>query len=273
MYLLDEFKNKYIIEGTLISESPLHIGAGNDDFIPTAVDTAVIRDENNNPYIPGTSLKGVIRSTIERIIASGAFDEFTACNVLIQNDNEEKNENITMNHICVGDKRINKIKEEHRNDKKSEKEKNIAKQIYEEQCDVCKLFGGHGFASKIQISDARAIIPEAGKIYTQVRDGVAIDRDTLTQRDKAKYTFEQVAVGTEFKFQMTIDNLEKNHKELLKLILAILENGELKIGGKTSAGLGVIKLKNEKIYKIEDKEAVRDFYLKEKKQEITKEAL
>lgn len=271
MFLLDKFKNKYFVYGTLIAESPLHIGAGNDDFKPTAVDAAVIRDENNNPYIPGTSLKGILRSTLERIISSGVFENLTACNILVQKNNSEDNTDNYISHICVDDKKIKEIKESFKNDK--DKEKKIAERIYEEQCDICKLFGGHGFASKIQISDARVIIPEGGKIYTQIRDGVAIDRDTLTHRDKVKYNFEQVAVGTEFKFEMAVDNLEEEHKILLALIISLLEKGDLKIGGKTSAGLGNIKLVNTEIGKIDNKETLKEYYLENKTVEVKKEEL
>lgn len=271
MFLLDKFENKYFVKGTLVAESPLHIGAGNDDFRPTAVDAAVIRDENNNPYIPGTSLKGIIRSSIERIIASGAFGDLTACNVLVQNNNKEKNENITMDHICVGDKRISKIKEDLKDDK--DKERKIAEQIYEEQCDVCKLFGGNGFASRIQIEDAKAVLKDGEKVHTQIRDGVAIDRDTLTQRNGAKYTYEQVGAGTKFNFYMTVENLEDEHKVLLGLIVNLLEKGELKIGGKTSAGLGVIKLIDSKIEMIKGKEGLKKYYLNNETKEIAKEDL
>lgn len=271
MSLLNKFENKYFVKGTLVAESPLHIGAGDDDFRPTAVDASVIRDENNNPYIPGTSLKGVLRSNIERIIASGAFGELTACNVLVQSNNKEKNENINMDHICVGDTRVSQIKEDFKDD--NDKEEKIAEKIYEEQCDVCKLFGGHGFASRIQISDAKAVLKDGEKIYTQIRDGVAIDRDTLTKKDSAKYTYEQVGAGTKFNFFMTVENLEKEHKVLLALIVNILEKGELKIGGKTSAGLGVIKLIDSKIEMIDGKEGLKKYYINNEVKEVVKEDL
>lgn len=274
MSLLNKFENKYFVKGTLVAESPLHIGAGNDDFRATAVDAAVIRDENNNPYIPGTSLKGILRSNIERIIATGAIDtesyKYKACNILMQDEekNEDKSTENYLSHTCVDNKTLKDIKEKYKGDSKR-----IAEEIYNKQCDVCKLFGGHGFASRIQIGDAKAVLKDGEKVHTQIRDGVAIDRDTLTQRNGAKYTYEQVGAGTKFNFYMTVENLEDEHKVLLGLIVNLLEKGELKIGGKTSAGLGVIKLIDSKIEMIKGKEGLKKYYLNNETKEIAKEDL
>lgn len=251
MFLLDKFENKYIIKGTLVAVAPLHIGTGNVDFSPTAVDNPVIRDENGNPFVPGTALKGVIRSLLERILATGAFEKFTSCNIL-----EDKKAQAN----CINNNDLKKIKEKFKNIKNIEdRDEKIAKEIYERQCDVCKLFGGHGFASRIQFSDAR--LKENSKAYTSIRDGIAIDRDTLIAATGAKYTFESIAAGTEFDFEMTIDNLEKEYKKLIGIILTILKDGELKVGGKTSAGLGNIQLRDINICAIEDKEDLKKYYL------------
>ena len=276
MFLLDKFENKYFVKGTLVAESPLHIGAGSDDFRPTAVDAAVIRDENNNPYIPGTSLKGILRSNIERIIATGAIDtesyKYKACNILMQDEkkSEEKDESTEnyLSHTCVDNKALKYIKEKYKGDSQR-----IAEEIYKNQCDVCKLFGGHGFASRIQIGDAKAILKDGEKVHTQIRDGVAIDRDTLTQRNGAKYTYEQVGAGTKFNFYMTVENLEDEHKVLLGLIVNLVEKGELKVGGKTSAGLGIIKLVDRKIEMIEGKDGLKKYYLNNETKAVVKEDL
>ncbi|GEA30793.1 type III CRISPR-associated RAMP protein Csx7 [Clostridium diolis] len=248
MYLLDRFENKYIIKGILKAESPIHIGTGTVDFSPTAVDTPVIRDENNNPFIPGSSLKGVLRSFMERLLCSGIFNEYKSCNIL-DKDSGKKME------LCISDKEVKEIKEKYKND--SNKEEKIASDIYKKECDVCKLFGGDYFASKLNILDARLI---SDKAYVQIRDGIAIDRDTLTVNDGAKFGFECVAAGTEFNFEMTVDNLDDNHKDLLKIILNFLQEGEMKVGGKTSAGLGNVKLISKSAYCI-TKENMREYFI------------
>lgn len=52
---------KIIVEGKLIAKSPLMIGAGENDGL---TDTLVLRDKNEQAYIPGTSLAGVLRSMV-----------------------------------------------------------------------------------------------------------------------------------------------------------------------------------------------------------------
>lgn len=238
MSLLNKFNNKYIIIGTLVAETPLHIGAGTLDFSPTAVDNPVIKDEKSNPFIPGSSLKGVLRSFLERIVpAIYSKEEYSSCNII--------------SGSCIDDNFLKNIKSSNCSDE----EKAIT--VYNKQCDVCKLFGGNAFASKIHIKDSKLI---GDKAYTQIRDGVAIDRDTLIAANRKKYNFESVAAGTKFNFEMSIDNLEDKQKELVKILINYLENGEMKVGGKTSAGLGSIKLINTKIYKI-NKNNLRDYYI------------
>ena len=46
-----------------------------------------------------------------------------------------------------------------------------------------------------------------------------------TAADRRKYTFEQLAAGTRFEFSMTVDNLEPEYEEVLKLIIKVLESG------------------------------------------------
>src|SRR4030042_2468345 len=54
------------IDGTIYLESGLHIGGTNERIEIGGVDNPVIRNPiNDQPYIPGSSLKGKIRSLLE----------------------------------------------------------------------------------------------------------------------------------------------------------------------------------------------------------------
>ena len=60
------FKENYIITGTIVCESGLHIGGSSDSVDIGGSDNPVIRDViTGNPYIPGSSLKGKLRSLLE----------------------------------------------------------------------------------------------------------------------------------------------------------------------------------------------------------------
>lgn len=59
-------RENYIIKGVIICETGLHIGNSSDNIDIGANDNPIIRDSINNlPYIPGSSLKGKLRTLIE----------------------------------------------------------------------------------------------------------------------------------------------------------------------------------------------------------------
>ncbi len=53
------------LQGKIKVVTGLHIGAGNDDIHIGGIDNPVVKDVNGYPYIPGSSLKGKIRSLLE----------------------------------------------------------------------------------------------------------------------------------------------------------------------------------------------------------------
>jgi len=235
MMLLDRFYNKYIIKGTLVAETPIHIGAGEESLDPVQTDNSVIKDVNGRPYIPGSSIKGVLRSYLEAVLSSGVDERFNAC--------------LVVNAPCLGGedelKEIKKIYDEAKPGQDADLL--AAEEIYKKLCTVCRIFGNPYFASKLKVEDCML----KGDAHLTIRDGVGIDRDTGTAADKRKYDFEQVDAGALFEFCMSVDNLEPEYEELLKFMVDVLASGQLRVGGKTSVGLGCIRLVDIKAYKIE----------------------
>ena len=58
---------RYHFSGMLVTVTGLHIGSGQGDF---TTDARFVRTGQDQPYIPGSSLKGALRSTVERMVAS-----------------------------------------------------------------------------------------------------------------------------------------------------------------------------------------------------------
>lgn len=59
---------KIKIEGRIIALSGLHIGGSNTGMSIGGADATVVRNPlTNEPYIPGSSLKGKMRSLLERL--------------------------------------------------------------------------------------------------------------------------------------------------------------------------------------------------------------
>lgn len=60
------FKENYIITGNIVCETGLHIGGSNDNLEIGGSDNVILRDSVSNlPFIPGSSLKGKLRSLLE----------------------------------------------------------------------------------------------------------------------------------------------------------------------------------------------------------------
>lgn len=61
-----QFKENLIITGKLVCETGLHVGGANESIEIGGIDNIIIRDANSDlPYIPGSSLKGKMRSLME----------------------------------------------------------------------------------------------------------------------------------------------------------------------------------------------------------------
>ncbi|RMF63418.1 MAG: type III-A CRISPR-associated RAMP protein Csm3, partial [Cyanobacteria bacterium J069] len=60
---------KLRLTSTLIVETGLHIGGGGETLDIGGLDKSVIRDPiTQQPYLPGSSIKGKLRSTLERLL-------------------------------------------------------------------------------------------------------------------------------------------------------------------------------------------------------------
>lgn len=210
--LFDRFDNKYILKGTLVAIDPLHIGSSAKSSLdPVDVDSAVLKDSRGYPVIPGSSVKGVVRSWFESILRGAGVN---VCDVL-----DNKN--------CCTSKGENE-----RKDCKDLRKR--AEMAYESSCEVCRLFGGREFAGKLQFKDSYLI----GTPSFEFRDGVGIDRATGAAKGGAKYDFEIISKESEFSFYLTAENLDDQQKKYFDFIVEGLKSGELSVGGKTSRGLG-----------------------------------
>src|SRR5215467_9586898 len=57
---------KLILEGELHCETGLHVGAGKGSLEIGGSDNPVIKDSSGRPYVPGSSLRGKLRSLLEQ---------------------------------------------------------------------------------------------------------------------------------------------------------------------------------------------------------------
>ena len=65
--MFEKLEKRIIIDYKVIAISDLHVG-GHESTAPAEVDNPVIKDSRGYPIIPGSSLKGVLRSEMERLM-------------------------------------------------------------------------------------------------------------------------------------------------------------------------------------------------------------
>jgi CRISPR-associated RAMP protein (TIGR02581 family) len=205
--------NELILDFVIAPAGPLLIKSGVESGAdPTLPNMNFVRTRHatlgETVYIPGSSLKGVVRSHTERIIRTvlgdaptvccDPFDKELACGFRIKVDNL------------------------------------TTAQQYAQLCLACKIFGHMVQASRLATQDAYPLDPTAVKLET--RHGVAIDRRS---GGVAVGPFElEVATSGRFATRLRLYNFERWQVGLLALVLRDLSKQELPIGFGKSRGLG-----------------------------------
>ena len=225
----DILKNRIVLKGYLQLLTGLHIGCGRETEVG-ASDSPIIKDFLGRPFIPGSSFKGVLRSSIESLLRS--FSErnegYLACNIT------------DAASLCITNNRKKEIVKGNDPDR----------QIWEESCWTCRLFGSPWLASRLNILDMPLGDKEFRPEWISIRDGVVIDRETETAAKGGKYDFEAVPAHTRFKLEIMLENPEEYHMGLVVMGLDFLNKGITLLGGNKSRGLGRVKIILEEIQEI-----------------------
>jgi len=209
------------IEFKFINLSPLRIGAGRGKTPTSPVDLQVLKisigDIKDAPYIPGSSLKGVIRSACERLALS---NDIEACGMGegCKNENDEELKNMI---------------------KSRSSEEEIVEFLNENYCLICKLFGSGTYSSHIQFSDA---YPREGKFSTGQKTGIAIERRSGSVKRGALYTVEFVNPNSEFYGSIVFNNVPNYGIGLVSYVIDQINEGIVRIGGFKTRGFGIVKM-------------------------------
>jgi len=198
------------LTGTIELLSGLHIGGGDDTMKIGGIDNGVIKDVNSGePYIPGSSLKGKMRSLLEwniGVVGIGDGEPFTSklLNNKIFDDTKKKNDAITL----------------------------------------LKLFGdkeGKFGITRISVGDCQLAEESKGKVLSEAKYENVIDRQNGTAKHPRQT--ERVPAGIKFNFDIRVKVLdEDNEKELLDMLKKGLELIEMDyLGGNGSRGYGRVK--------------------------------
>jgi CRISPR-associated protein Csm3 len=223
---------KLILEGQLHCETGLHIGAGKGSLEIGGSDNPVVKDAAGRPYIPGSSLRGKIRSLLEQFSGAAVPSELVYLS-------RRKGQEVRI----------------HQSDRPDD--------------DICVLFGRnagrmervigepvdshHATPARLAVFDAplevESITPPMRENLddelTEVKSENAIDRITSQANPR---TLERVPAGARFHVRFVVDLLCDEDTPLFGQLvqgLRLLEDDSL--GGGGSRGSGRVRFSNLKL--------------------------
>ena len=214
---------RVIITADILAVTGLHIGGSNTGMEIGGLDKAVIRNPlNNQPYIPGSSLRGKMRSQTEKVLGVPQNNPIGQATI----------------HVCKNGEDYN------RND----------------GCPVCHVFGvpaeiGYSGPTRLIVRDALLTKESAEALdkvnsdlrYAELKTEVAIDRVTSAAVPR---TLERVPAGAVFgPAELVFGIYEKADYERLKTVVQAMQLVEDDyIGGSGSRGSGKVRFQSIKVF-------------------------
>ncbi len=241
-----DLRNRYMLTGKLVMQTAFHIGGGKGSLSNS--DHPVVLTPEGQPFIPGSTFKGALRSTVEKLIPGLPVEAaLHTCGLIELSDQEREQLEKSTPKLCSTQrqKEITALRWQH-----PAQQKEILDQARADLCHTCKLFGSPYVASRLNVADLSLVNAQWANII-QRRDGVAIDRDSEKARDHLRYDFEVVPASTMFNLQITLENATRQDLQLVSIGLSEFIHGFGIIGGKRSRGLGVCLLENLQISALE----------------------
>ncbi|HID61410.1 MAG TPA: CRISPR-associated RAMP protein [Anaerolineae bacterium] len=211
----DKIYNQAKIEVTLTVQRSLVVGSGQGDISPTGVDIPQIKltqftDDQplEVPYIPGSSLKGAIRSVCETLVRTYLGSDRAL--------------------VCYDD---------------TPEERGCRRASKDVLCMMCDTFGSTDRMSKVFFDDAFLTDESAANLLEAVqhRTGITISRKTGAVKTGALYKVEFVPKGTTFRFNILCTNILASELKLMLLAMRLFNEGRFKLGGQKSRGMGAIE--------------------------------
>lgn len=216
-----KLRNQFKLTFNLKVDSPLCIKREEKSIDPTLPDTQCIRSNKNGEsvvFIPGSSIKGVIRTQCEKIFNILAEKQIV-CDIFNSDIFNKKSKCNSISEDCNGEKTYNAL------------------------CPACKMFGSMSLGGRIKFKDAYPINNEFKIGY---RNGVGINRITGAAQKGALYDFEVVEDG---KFQVTItgDNYELYQLKVILWVLDDINEGYVTFGSSSTRGNGKMLVEDVKL--------------------------
>ncbi|WP_437307424.1 RAMP superfamily CRISPR-associated protein [Sorangium sp. So ce388] len=224
--------NRAVLRLRVETVTPLLIKAGDAGLDPTAAELACVRTRHGahgaTVYIPGSSLKGVLRSVAEASVRGQRFASGSvgACNPLEHGSS------------CG---------------RLAGRDRPAPAEVYRQQCLACRLFGSLALKGRASVRD---LFPwtDGGDVDTgpggknwqtanqvEIRHGVSIDRIVGSVKH-GPFEMELVPAGVSFWGEIALENYQAWQLGLLVRALDEITDGFAQLGSSKSRGLGVARV-------------------------------
>lgn len=226
------FLGKVILEGEIACETGLHIGAGKGSLEIGGADNPVVKDAFGLPYIPGSSLRGRLRSLLEQTSGLAVPSELVYLSKRKGQEVRIHQSDRPDDEICIlfgrNPGRVEKVSGE-------------------------SLEAATATPARLTVYDApllmNSITPQMRENLddelTEVKSENAVDRITSQANPR---TLERVPSGARFSFRLVLDVLCDEDKPLLARVaegLRLIEDDSL--GGGGSRGSGRVRFSGLKL--------------------------
>jgi len=208
------------VTGSLVNLTPLRVGVGREPMLGSAVDIAPLRvrfaDGKTTPYIPGSSLKGVLRSLAESILRA-----------------QGKHVHDPWNFEAV----------------EGEAEG-------EGFCLICGTFGSTRLASHVRVYDAypegeASTFTKTGvginRDFRGVQPGILYTEEQVAPFARWRFMMDVINIRV---FPQPSDDRGK----LLRQLLQLLAGGMVQVGARRTVGYGLVRLERGRyeVYEVKD---------------------
>jgi len=234
--MLKKLVNEAFFTLRITTTGPLLIKSGHATVVgPDMTPVMTSRNGKQEVYLPGSSLKGVFRSHIEKIVCS--LKPQVVCYPFSGSESREADSRQRQqDYRSSCGATFNRLSNQRKKEKGAIELEDDTGFVYTNSCPACRLFGSTWFIGRVAIGDAYLITPQV----TEQRDGVGIDRLTGGSSHAAKFELEVVSAGVSFETDVHLRNFEIWQLGMLFAVLQDMEDGLIRLGSGRSRGLGSV---------------------------------
>lgn len=225
------FLENYVISGTILCKTGLHIGGSSDNIDIGGSDNTVIRDSVSGlPYIPGSSLKGKLRSLLE-------LSDKDSAESVIRNGGK-----VASDKTCIASKLFGVSAEQDNTELK--------------------------FPTRTIVRDSYPT-PETLELWQESQDllnGTELKyENTINRIDSSANprNIERVPKGSKFSFEIIFSKYSDDDSNIVKLLESIRLLEDNYLGGSGSRGFGQVVFEDINISKRNV-----DYYIKDSQEDV-----